>query len=98
MMPPKPREGRVFRKKRKVKVKASQSCLTLCDPMDYTAQEFSRPEYWSGEPFPSPGDLPTPGIGARPSALQVDSFPAEPPGKPKNTGVGRLSLLQPTFL
>ena len=40
--------------------------------------EFSRPEYWSGKPFPSPGDLPNPGIEPRSPALQVDSLPAEP--------------------
>ena len=44
--------------------------------------EFSRPEYWSGQPLSSPGDLPNPGIEPRPPALQVDSLPAEPPGKP----------------
>ena len=44
--------------------------------------EFFRPEYWSGEPFPSPGDLPNPGIEPKSPALQVDSLPAEPPGKP----------------
>ena len=60
--------------------------------------EFSRPEYWSGQPFPSPGDLPNPGIKPRTAALRVDSLPAEPPGKPKNTGVGSLSLLQGIFL
>ena len=43
--------------------------------------EFSRPEYWSGQPFPSPGDLPNPGIKPRIPALQEDSLPAEPPGK-----------------
>ena len=42
-----------------------QLCLTLCDPMDYNPQaplslEFSRQEYWSWLPFPSPGDLPNP--------------------------------------
>ena len=55
---------------------------------------FSRPEYWSGQPFPSPGDLPNPGIKPRSPALQADSLPAEPQGKPKNTGVGGLSPLQ----
>ena len=60
--------------------------------------EFSRPEYWSGLPFSSPGDLPNPGIEPRSPTLQVDSLPAEPPGKPKNTGVGSLSLLQGIFL
>ena len=44
--------------------------------------EFSRPEYWSGYPFPSPGDLPNSGIELRSPALQVDSLPAEPQGKP----------------
>ena len=43
--------------------------------------EFSRPEYWSGKPFPSPGDLPNPGIKPRSPALQADSLPSEPPGK-----------------
>ena len=42
-----------------------------------------------------PMDLPNPGIESRSPALQADSLPAEPQGKPKNTGVGRLSLLQP---
>ena len=45
--------------------------------------EFSRPEYWSGKPFPSPGDLPNPGIEPRSPALQADSLPAEPAGEPK---------------
>ena len=45
--------------------------------------EFSRPEYWSGWPFPSPGDLPNPGIEPRSPALQADSLPAEPQGKPQ---------------
>ena len=49
------------------------------------------------QPFPSPGDLPNPGIKPRTPALQVDSLPSEPPGKPKNTGVGSLSLLQGIF-
>jgi len=45
-------------------------------------------------PCPPPGDLPYPGIKPRSPALQVDSLLTEPPGKPKNTGVGSLSLLQ----
>ena len=50
----------------------AQSCPTLCDPMDSQAPPsmgFSRPDYWSGLPFPSPGDLPDPGIKPRSSAL-----------------------------
>ena len=44
--------------------------------------EFSRQEYWSGLLFPSPGDLPDPGIEPVFPTLQVDSLPSEPPGKP----------------
>ena len=42
----------------------------------------SRQKYWSGLPFPSPRDLPNPGTEPRSSALQADSSPSEPPGKP----------------
>ena len=51
-------------------------------PWAIQSMEFSRPEYWSGQPFPSPGDLPNPGIEPRSPALQADSLPAEPPEKP----------------
>ena len=44
---------------------------------------FSRQEYWNGLPFPSPGDLPNPGIEPRSLALQADALTSEPPGKPK---------------
>ena len=43
---------------------------------------FSRQEHWSGLPFPSPGDLPNPGIEPRSPALQADFLPSEPPEKP----------------
>ena len=55
---------------------------------------FSRQEYWSRLPFPSPGDLSNPGIKSESPALQADSLQSEPPGKPKNTGAGSLFLLQ----
>ena len=58
----------------------------------------SRQEYWSQLPCPPPGDLPDPGIKPRSPALQADSLLSEPPGKPKNIGVGSLSLLQGIFL
>ena len=45
---------------------------------------FSRQEYWSGLPFPSPGDLPDPGIKPRSPTLQADSLPSEPLGKPRS--------------
>ena len=70
----------------KVKVLASQSCPTLWDPMDCSlpgsqSLEFSRQEYWSGLPFPSPVYPPDPGIEPRSLELQADSLPSEPLGK-----------------
>ena len=70
-----------------VKMFVAQSCLTLCDPMDYSlcqappSMGFSRQEYWSGLLCPPPGDRPNPGIEPRSPALQADSLPSEPPGK-----------------
>ena len=48
------------------------------------SMEFSRQEYWSGLPFPSPGDRPNPGIKPRSPALQADALPSELPGKPQH--------------
>ena len=45
---------------------------------------FPRQEYWSGLPFPSPGDLPNPGIKPGSPALEADALTSEPPGKPKD--------------
>ena len=59
----------------------SLSCVRLL--VTPWAMEFSRPEHWTGYPFPSPGDLPNPGIEPRSPALQADSLPAEPQGKPQ---------------
>ena len=61
-----------------------------CDPIDCSlpgssVHAFSRQEYWSGLPFPSPGDLPDPGIKPRSPALWADALPSEPLGKPKCT-------------
>ena len=72
-------------------ISVTQSCLTLCDLLDYIAHQaplsmgFSRKEYWSGFPFPSPGDLPEPQIEPRSIALQADSLPTELPGKSMKT-------------
>ena len=68
----------------------AQSCPTLCDPMNVAYEAlpsmgFSRQEYWSGLPFPSPGDLHDPGIKPRSPALQADTLPSELPGKPLKT-------------
>ena len=59
------------------------SCLTLCDPMDYSplSMGFSSQEYWSGLPCPPSGDLPDPWIAPGSPALQADSFLSEPPGR-----------------
>ena len=62
-------------------------CPTVCDPMACSPQaplsmEFSRQEYQSGLPFPSPGGLPNPGTEPMSPAFQADSLPSEPPGKP----------------
>ena len=73
-------------------MKVVQSCLTLCD------HGILQVKHCSGQPFPSPGDLPKPGIEPRSPTLKADSLPAEPQGKHKNTGVSSLSLLQEIFL
>ena len=67
-----------------VLVLVAHLCLTLVTPWTVARQaplpmEFSRQEYWKGLPFPSPGDLPDPGIKPRPPALQADSLASEPP-------------------
>ena len=55
------------------------------------SMEFSRQEYWSGLPFPSPRDLPDLWIEPRTSALQADALPSEPPGKPLGSGLNLFS-------
>ena len=68
-----------------------QSSLILCNPVDCIARQvprsmgFSRQEYWSGLPCPSPGDLPYPGIEPWSLSLQADLLLSEPPGKPINS-------------
>ena len=68
--------------------KLLQSCPILCDLVDCTVAHqapmsmgFSKQEYWSGLPFPPPGDLPDPGIKPAVPALQADSLLLESPGK-----------------
>ena len=74
-------------------MEVAQSCPTLCDPMDYTVCGIlqARILEWVAFPFSRESSQP------RSPALQSDSLPAEPQGKPKNTGVGSLSLLQGIF-
>ena len=81
----------------------SLSCVQLLATLWTVAHQaplsmgFLRLEHWIGLPFPSSGVLPNPGIESRSPVLQADSLPSDPPGKPKNTGVGSLSLLQGIF-
>ena len=56
----------------------SHSVRLFATPWTIQSVEFSRPEHWSGQPFPSPGDLPNTGIEPRSPTLQVNSLPAEP--------------------
>ena len=51
------------------------------------SMEFSRQEYWSGLPFPYPGDLPDLGMEPWSPALQADALPSEPPGNPEMIGL-----------
>ena len=71
----------------KVKVKSLSRVRLFATPWTVARQAplsmgFSRQEYWSGLPFPSPEDLPNPEIESRSPALQADVLSSEPPGKP----------------
>ena len=82
----------------------TQSCPTLCNPMDCSYQAplsmgFSRQEYWSGVPSPSPGDLPDPGVKAGSPVLQADTLPSETQtmtgvsvGSSQNPGAGKVDI------
>ena len=83
----------------KVKVKSLSHVQLFATPwtVAYLApqsMDFSRQEYWSGLPFPSPGDLPNPGIKPGSPALQADTLPSEPPGKPEgDKQISEMSLV-----
>ena len=69
----------------KVKVKSLSHVRLFATPWTVAHQappsmEFSRQEYWSGLPFPSPADLPDPGTEPRSPALQADALPSDPRG------------------
>ena len=66
-----------------VKVKVAQSCLTLCDPMDYTVHGIVQARILEWVAFTFSGVLPNSGIELRSPTLQVDSLTAEPQGKPR---------------
>ena len=75
----------------------TQSCRTLATPQTMHSMEISMPEHRSGQPFASPGATPNTGIKPRSPTLHANSLPPKPPGKPKNTRLGSLSLLQRIF-
>ena len=63
-------------------MKVAQSCLTLCNPMDYTVCGILQTRILEWVAFPFPEDLPNPGIEPGSPTLQADSLPTEPAGKP----------------
>ena len=69
-------------RQKSLEVCLSVLCIVVSDSQAPLSLGFSRPEYWSGLPFPSPGDLPNPGIEPRSLALEVDSLLSESPEKP----------------
>ena len=82
-----------MRKRSKVKSLGRVQLFATPRTIAYQAplsMEFSRQEYWSGLPFPSPGDLPDPGIKPGSPALQANSLPSEPK---KLSGVGKKAQL-----
>ena len=81
-----------------MKVKVAQLCPALCDPMDYKLLRIlqARILEWVAVSFFRESSQPR--DRTRSPTLQAKSLPSEPPGQPKNTGVGSLSLLQGIFL
>ena len=82
----------------KWKWKVAQSCPTRCDHMDYTVHGILQARILECVAFPFFRGSSQPSDWTQVSTLQADSLPAEPQGKPKNTCVGSLSLLQQIFL
>ena len=82
-----------------VQFSSAQSCPTLCNPMNCTFHGIlqARILEWVASPFSKGSSQPRDRIQVSLPALQADSLPTEPQGKPKNTGVGSLSLLQWIF-
>ena len=80
-----------------LKVKVAQSCPTLCYPMDSPVHGVLQARIMEWVAFPFSRGSSHPGTEPRSPSLQADSLPDEPQGKPKNTRVGSLSLLQGIF-
>jgi len=66
-----------------MKIKVTQSCPTLCDPMNYTVHGILQARILEWVALPISKDLPNPGSKPRSPTLQADSFPVEPQGSPK---------------
>ena len=79
-----PKKGRKVKSLSRVRLFAIPWTVVYQAPQ---SMGFSRHEYWGGLPFPSPGDLPDPGIEPGSRTLQADALPSKPPGK-SNCGVG----------
>ena len=82
--------------------KSHQSCLTLCGPRIVAIQTppsmgFPRQEYWRALPFPSPGDLPNPGIKPSSPALAGGFFTTEPPGFTENIVFSLVRMIKNTM-
>ena len=80
----------LWQKVKKVKVKLLSRVRLFATPWTVAYQapqsmEFSRQYYWSGLPFPSPADLPNPGIKPGSPAREADALPSEPPGRSKKS-------------
>ena len=78
-------------------ISESESRFWICDSVNYKVHEVLQARMLEWVAFPSPGDLLNPGIEPRSPTLQANSLSDELPGKPQNTGVGSLSLLQQIF-
>ena len=98
------RSTQIFSQRHMAKVKFLSRVRLFATPWTVAYQAplsmgFSRQQYWSGLPCPSPGDLPDPGIKPRSPALQTDALPSQPPGKSKEKksrapGIPRRSPIQ----
>ena len=82
-----------FWEKEKWKSKLLSCVLLFVTPWNVQSMKFSRPAYWSGCPFPPPGDLPNLGIEPRSPTLQVDSLPTELYGKRRKMLPGAMAII-----
>ena len=91
------KQNKTLKVKNEGEIPSVRSCPTLCNSIDYTVHGIFQARILEWVAFSFSKGSSQPGIKPRSPTLQADSVPAEPPGKPKNTGVGSLSLLQGIF-